>query len=136
MDSQIQNLTPHSVLVFVSDSEGAVVGFTGVGPAAKEGKFTLLAEYKPEGPVARAKQSDVLVGAVEINGHSVPKIKTEFGSTTDLPEPVEGVLIFVSIVTAQAAKAAGRDTSDLLVTSDPVRDAAGKILGCRKFAIV
>ena len=36
----------------------------------------------------------------------------------------------VSLLTAQAAKAGGRLTDDLLVVGETVRDADGKIIGC------
>jgi hypothetical protein len=133
---QILNLTPHPVVVVRDDPEGSVTGFTGVGPAAKEGKFALVAEYKPAGPVARAAQRDERVGELEINGTKVPLIRTVFGEPTDLPAPEDGTMYVVSIITAQAAKAAGRPTNDLLITSDPVRDAAGKFIGVRKFALL
>lgn len=132
----IRNLTPHPVIVLRDDPEGSVTGFTGVGPAAKEGKFSVVAEFKPAGPVARAVQKDELVGQLDINGHKVPLITTVFGEPTDLPEPQEGVYLVVSIITAQAAKASGRTTRDLLITSDPVRDANGKFIGVRKFALI
>ena len=132
---KIMNLTPHSVIVLRDDAEGAIVGTTGFGPAAKESKFSLVAEYKPVGKVARAAQKDELKGELEIDGHKVPVIKTIFGEPTDLPEAEEGTMLIVSILTAQAAKAAGRKGDDLIITSDPVRDAAGKIIGCRKFAV-
>jgi len=73
---------------------------------------------------------------VQVNGCAVPLVTSRYGEPTDLPAPEDGTYYAVSILTAQAAKAAGRSTSDLLVTSDPVRDAAGKIAGCRKFALV
>lgn len=134
-DLQIVNLTPHPVLVLRDDAEGTIVGSTGFGPAAKEGQFTLVAEYKPVGKVARAAQKDEVLGELEIDGRKVPLIKTVFGQPTDLPEPEEGTMLIVSILTAQAAKAAGRFGDDLIITSDPVRDKAGKIIGCRKFAV-
>lgn len=133
---KIVNLTPHAVLILRDNPEGEITGFTGTGPAAKEGKFSLVAEFKPAGPVARALQADKPSGELEINGTKVPLIRTCFGETTDLPEASDGVLIVVSLITAQAAKAAGRDTSDLLVTSDLVRDSAGKPIGVRKFALI
>ena len=132
----IKNLTPHPVVVLRDDPEGAVAGFTGVGPAAREGRFSVVAEIAPTGQVARARQTDEVVGELEIEGTQVPLIRTVFGETTDLPTPEEGVYLVVSILTAQAAKAAGRETRDLLITSDPVRDAQGKFVGVRKFALI
>jgi hypothetical protein len=133
---RIENLTPHSVIVFRDNPEGEVTGFTGVGAAAKESKFSVVAEYKPSGKVARAVQRDEPVGELEINGYNVPLIRTVFGEPTGLPEPEDGTMYIVSVITAQAAKALGRTTRDLLVTSDPVRDADGKFIGVRKFAVL
>jgi len=124
------------VIILRDDPEGDVVGFTGVGKAAEEGKFSLVAEYTPVGTVARAQQRDERVGELKINGCEVPLIKTVFGETIDLPSPVEGTMYVVSIITAQAAKASGRSTGDLLITSDPVRDEKGKFIGVRKFATI
>lgn len=134
---EIINLTPHAVIILRDDAEGTVVGFTGVGSATKEGKFSHVAEYLPTGNVARASQKDEPVGELRIkNGVNVPLITTVFGEPTDLPAPEEGTMYIVSIITAQAAKASGRVTSDLLITSDPIRDAGGKIVGTRKFALL
>lgn len=134
---EIKNLTPHSVVILRDDAEGAVTGFTGVGPSTKEGRFSVVTEIAPEGPVARARQTDEVVGMLEINGVEVSLVRTVFGATGDLPQ-FDGTTkkYVVSVITAQAAKATGRDTSDLLVPSDPVRDANGRIIGVRKFALI
>lgn len=134
--AEIMNLTPHSVVVLRDDPEGDVVGFTGVGPAAKEGKFSKVAEIAPTGVVARARQIDEVVGELELGGYAVPLVTTRFGEPTDLPIPADDTYYVVSIITAQAAKTSGRTTRDLLITSDPVRDAAGKFVGVRKFALI
>lgn len=132
----IINLTPHPVVVLRDDPEGAISGFVGTGPSAKEGRFSVVATYAPTGMVARATQRDDVVGALEVEGHSVPLVRSTFGTPTDLPEPAEATYVVVSVITAQAAKAAGRDMSDVLITSDPVRDANGRFIGVRKFALV
>ena len=107
----ISNLTPHQVAVV--DADG-----------------TEIAVYPPSGLVARAAQTDQLVGAVE----GIEVVRTTFGAPTDLPEPEEGTWFIVSLATANAAKATGRITNDLLLTSGPVRDDSGRIIGCRRFA--
>lgn len=134
--AKIVNLTPHPVVVVRDDPEGPGVGFIGVPPKTTEIRYSVVATIAPTGKVARAVQKDVPAGAVEVEGVEIPLITSSYGEPTDLPAPEGGVFLAVSILTAQAAKAAGRTTSDLLVTSDPVRDAAGKIVGCRKFALV
>lgn len=132
----IINLTPHPVVVLRDDPNGPFTGSVGTGPATKEIKYSIVDEIKPAGPVARARQTDEVVGDVQVNGYAVPLVRTVFGATTDLPDADGTTKFVVSIITAQAAKAAGRDTSDLLVTSDPVRDANGRLIGIRKFALV
>lgn len=109
----IKNLTPHRV---------AIVGLDG----------TEVAVYPPSGLVARAAQADQSVGTVE----GIEVVRTTFGVPTDLPDPEEGTWLIVSLATANAAKAAGRITDDLLLTSNPVRDDGGRIVGCRRFAIL
>jgi len=49
----------------------------------------------------------------------------------NLPDPPEGVYYIVSLAVAQAAR-----RPDLLVPDDMVRDEQGRILGCRRFAVV
>lgn len=136
----IINLTPHPVVVLRDDAEGAVTGFTGTGPSAKEGRFSVVAEFPPTGTVARARQQDVKVGELTLaddfgKKYGIEMISTVFGEPTDLPEPTGTAYWYVvSVITAQAAKASGRSTEDLLITSDPVRDDKGRFIGVRKFA--
>lgn len=103
----IRNLTPHAATVMSNDGE-------------------VVATFPSEG-VARAAQADVQVG--EING--IPIVKTTFGEVVDLPAPEEGVYLIISIITLNAARAGGRSTDDLLITSGPVRDDSGRIIGCK-----
>lgn len=106
----IRNLTPHKVAVFDRNDD-------------------IIAEYLSEG-VARAVERTVPDG--EIDG--VPVVISTFGQPVDLPEPEDGVMLIVSLITAQSAKQHGRITSDLLLTSSLIRDAAGQIIGCRRFS--
>ena len=107
----IKNLTPHTVTVFQED------GTTRIFPSLGN---------------ARASQTTVPDGTLD----GIDLVKMEFGETTDLPEPEEGVYLIVSIITANAAQAQGRRTDDLLVTANPVRDANMRIIGCKSFARV
>lgn len=106
----IINLTPHDVVV--RDASGVMMAI----PSS--------------GTVARATQSDEVVGMVE----GIEVVKTTFGEPTNLPAPQDGVYLVVSLATANAAKAAGRTVDDLLLTSGPIRDAEGNIIGCSRFA--
>ncbi|MBF1024930.1 MAG: hypothetical protein HXK98_03515 [Candidatus Nanogingivalaceae bacterium] len=107
---KVVNLTPHEVTVYDDDD-------------------VVIKSYPSEG-VARARQTNVVVGCFD----GTPVVKTEFGEVTGLPEPAERTVYVVSFITANAAKAHGRTTDDLLVTSGPVRDDKGRVIGCRAFA--
>ena len=106
----IKNLTPHKIIMV--DDNGNVVR-----------------EYVSEG-IARATQTNVQVGDLD----GIPLMETSFGETIDLPDFEEDVYLIVSIITANAAKANGRRVDDLIITTDTVRDADGRIAGCKAFA--
>ncbi len=108
----IKNLTPHTVNIIGEDG-------------------ALKASFPSEG-IARATQ--VAEHAGELEG--VELVTMKFGATQDLPVPQEGIYYIVSVITANAAKAEGRGADDLVITADPVRDADGRIIGCKRFALV
>lgn len=110
MTTTIRNLTPHCITMVTTDGE--------------------VSHTFPSEGIARATQTNVQVG--EVNG--IPVMETHFGETVDLPEFQEGTYLIVSIITANAARANGRTTCDLLLTTDTVRDESGRIVGCRAFA--
>lgn len=110
--TNIINLTPHTVNICNEDG-------------------TIVKSFESKG-IARAKQTAQHVG--ELDG--IELVSMKFGNTEDLPAPAEGVYYIVSVITANAAKAEGRTTDDLVITADPVRDAANRIIGCRRFALV
>ncbi len=112
---KIVNLTPHPVVVCGADGAPIMT-------------------FKPTGTIARAVQADRLVGDLKVAGVSVPLVVSEYGAPVDLPEAEPETFYIVSVITAQAAKASGRSTGDLLLTADLVRCELGKIIGCRKFA--
>lgn len=134
---KVINLTPHTVNIV--DEDGIIVR-----------------TYPSEG-VARATQRAKVIG--ELDG--IELVSMHFDEPVDLPAPstlrgcsystpctspngfdcqgCDGaysgeVYFIVSITTAQAAKATGRTTDDLLITANTVRDSDGRIIGCRQFA--
>ena len=110
--AKIINLTPHAVSIV--DENGAV-----------KASF-------PSNGVARAEQKVVSAGT--LNG--IELVSMQFGQTDGLPAPSEDIYYIVSLTTANAAKAEGRTTADLLLTSMPVRDDSGHIIGCRALALI
>ena len=110
--TNIINLTPHTINICNEDG-------------------TIVKSFESKG-IARAKQTAEVVGNLD----GVELVSMKFGEPEDLPEYAEGTYYVVSIITANAAKAVGRRVDDLLITADPVRDADGRIIGCKRFALV
>lgn len=108
----IINLTPHTVNVISESGE-------------------TVKEYPASGMFARAFQTEAHIGELE----GVELVSMTFGAPVGLPDFEEGVYYIVSAILISAARASGRTTADLLLTADPVRNEAGQIIGCRKFAL-
>ena len=102
------NLTPHPITVVLEDEKIMVID-----PAA--------------GVPARVAQQDVAVDTFD----GVPLFRQEFGQVIDLPDPVDGTMLIVSAL----VRAACPDRLDLASPTGLVRDAEGKIIGCRGLAV-
>ena len=111
---KIINLTPHSISVFAGAD--------------------IVRTYPASGKVARAQSTYIRSESATVDG--VPLVHVSFGDPMDLPEYAEGTYYIVSLITAQAAQAAGRCTNDLLITAEPVRNGDGQIIGCQAFTQV
>lgn len=111
----ILNLTPHVLTILAEDANGDHVVSVGRGPQARDITATVVATVPPSGTVAGAREESSDSIPVIVDGVEVPVQARRFGAPTNLPEPNEGVALFVSALTLSAAVAAGRDTSDLLV---------------------
>lgn len=112
------NLTPHTVNFFEP------------GDVTPSGTVLLDAEpcrsIPPTLPPARV--SCTWESAGEVAG--VPLYTPTYGQVRGLPDPAPGVSYIVSLLTAQAAAASGRTTSDLYAVAQTVRDTGGRIVGC------
>jgi len=131
---EIINLTPHPCVVLVEDPQGDLEGATGTGPGAEFRRYRVVATIPPSGRVARAAQWEEIVGSVLVKGRRIPVVRMSYGAPQDLPEPEDGVYYFVSVLTAQAAAAHGRQTDDLLFSGKSVRGRDGRIIGLLSFA--
>ena len=100
------NLTPHAIHI---QPDGL--------PA-----FTVL----PSGTVARCAESKNVVG----NFEGVELVTNKFGDVYDLPVPVDNTIYIVSMVVRQAI-----ERPDLASPGDLIRDAEGKIVGCRNLVV-
>lgn len=111
--ANILNLTPHTINIVSAD--GAHV-----------------ADIEPAGVIARVATATESAGVIA----GIPVVRTTFGKVEGLPEPEEGTYYITSSLLAAAAKATGRDTSDLLVPGRLLRDEAGRPIGCVGLSLV
>lgn len=107
---RIINLTPHTINI-VDEAGNKIVDLPSEGEA-------------------RAVQKNVNFGHLG----DVPLVRAEFGEPIGLPEPAENTFYIVSAITANAAKAVGRTTDDLLLTAETVRNEKNQIIGCKALA--
>ena len=115
----IHNMTPHVVTLIV---EGVRV------------------DYPSEG-VIRASQKDVKVDEIVTDldlgnssaGFTIPVFSSSFGAPEGVPEKLDGIYI-VSSLAYQSLKAAGMPMEHFVVPSGTIRNAEGKIIGCKGFA--
>lgn len=114
------NMTPHAVLVFGSEVPDVV------GP-----EHTPVLTIPACGNQVRLQQVEAQVGLLEEGGHMVPEIRVQFGAAQGLPEPMPGVLYIVSSLVLQALP----DRDDLRVPARLVRDAQGRVVGCRALGV-
>jgi hypothetical protein len=118
LHGEIINLTPHAITLLNKETD------------------EVIATIPYSGTEARVSETNTVIG--KING--IALVKKEFGEIAGLPDFKEGVYYIVSLPTANAAKAHGRTTQDLLVTNDPKRvrneDGSTTIAGCYSFSII
>jgi hypothetical protein len=133
----VRNLTPHAVAVYGGDAVDIAASKLGAYRLREDARPRVVIVPDHDGLVARAAQDGGAgagcltvhapgVGAVEIPLRS----PVRFAAPIDLPPPHAGVRLIVSQITADAARASGRDCRDLLTIGDVVRDASGAIVGC------
>lgn len=100
--ANIINLTPHAINI-ITDSQTITM------PAS--------------GNTARVQQKTEVVGNIT----GIPITVNTFGTVEGLPEEQEGTYYIVSNLVMSALP----NRKDLLFPSEPVRDAEGKIIGCK-----
>ena len=103
---RVVNLTPHPIIV-VSDRE--------------------VRKFEPSGQVLRLAETVENVGELE----GIPLVRKTLRLEGELPPRQDGVYYVVSLAVAQVV---GRP--DFLVPDDLVRDEEGRVIGCRRFAII
>lgn len=128
------NLTPHVVTVYAIDDCTELPGGRGYTIRKCATPRTI---FHPSGTVARATQRQEWMPPVERDGVSIPVFNMTYGEPVGLPSDFSADRGYiVSALTANAAKATGRCTSDLFVVQGVVRDNNGAVIGCTGFAKV
>lgn len=103
----IINLTPHVVTIINTD--GTEIHF----PAS--------------GQIARCAVNTVQTGYILYGEREIPTYRTQYGEVVGLPDPVDSTIYIVSTPVAQNVP----DRKDVLVPAETIRDAEGRIIGCR-----
>ena len=103
----ILNFTPHDINIVGADGE--------------------VVQTIPSSGLVRLATTTASAGMVD----GIPLTKTVFGDPEGLPEIADGTYYIVSSI----VKAALPDRADLLVPSEMVRDADGRIIGCRSLGV-
>lgn len=108
--TNVINLTPHTVTVFDSD--------------------TIVLSIESSG-VARVSATTNVVGQIRVGDVIVPRTHTVYGQVEGLPAPTPGTVYIVSgmIISALASQGIYRD--DLFTPGLQVRDEQGRVIGCR-----
>ena len=99
------NLTPHAINIINSET-----------------KITI----EPSGVVARVSMKQEQIGTI----NDIPVFRNTYGKPEGLPEPKEDTYYIVSALLAQAVP----EREDVLITSNPIRDSEGRIIGCGALA--
>lgn len=108
----IINLTPHPIII---------------------GSLTIA----PTSPPARAGEWVEAADPITADdGTAIPTSWVTYTRLEELPSPATDIYYVVSLVVAQAAAATHRSTADLLTPGEQVRDASGRIVGCKSLARV
>lgn len=118
--NKIINRTPHEIRVLPP------------GAPPTEKPLLILPPPASRGDVARVDVAVIPGWSIDLgDGVRVRTVSQRWGQITGLAEPQAGVYQVVSTIVAAAARHHGRTTRDLLVPGDHVRDAIGRIVGCR-----
>jgi hypothetical protein len=106
---KIVNLTPHAINIVGADGQ-------------------VVRTIAPSGVSARLKATTVPVGDVD----GIPTSKTVFGDGQDIPAADDADTLYI---VSQLIKSAYPTQSNLCVPADVVRDADGRIVGCRSLGV-
>jgi hypothetical protein len=103
-DTTFVNLTPHEINVVLDDE---------------------IKSFSKSGTIARVSEESTLVAWIG----GCPIFESKWGDVIDLPEAEEGIVFIVSAMVRSAVP----NRRDVVSPGNPVRDAEGRVIGCRGF---
>lgn len=106
--TKLVNLTPHAITM-MDDNEN------------------ILLVIEPSGNVARVSVRTERTETFEIDGIALATSKSVYGKVEGLPETEDGVVYIVSSLVAQRVP----EREDVFIPNESVRDAKGRIIGCK-----
>jgi len=125
----ILDYTGHGTTLLDYDDQGEILGTIGRGPAATEVRFTVLEAIPPSGIASAVETEEELPPLTTASGKTVRQTRKTYGATVGLPDRRPGVILVVSRITANAARAEGRSVTDLRTPNEMVTH-RGRIVGC------
>ena len=121
INMNIVNLTPHEIKIMWENTRD-------MGDdqrCLQKHELVLPASDKP----ARVTQEVVVTGYISKVNY-LPLYSYDFGEVVNLPEPSKGTIYIVSKMVAEAV-AENTNRSDVYIVSETIRDASGRIVGCK-----
>ena len=132
---KIKNLTPHEICIFTASQCDAQKKGNYTTLILKAGEKPVLT-IEPEKEIARVASKTIYTDPVEFNGVYITQSKVVFGEVEGLPNLEEDTLYIVSAITVNALKSQGKDTKQLRLVSETVRNEQGQIVGALALAEV
>ena len=118
---KLVNLTPHPIRIYSEGTPDRVEN-------PDDGVLLIL---EPSGEFARLSESVTGEETVVTEEAEIPVSLVSYAEVEGLPEPQQGIVYIVPLMTALAA---GRDA--LLVPYEQVRNPDGTVVGCRRLGRV
>ena len=132
---KIKNLTPHAICFFSASQVEKEKKGNYTTLILKAGEKPILT-IEPEVQIARVSSMTIYTDPVEFNGVSIPQAQVVFSKVEGLPNLEEDTLYIVSAITVNAFKSHGKDTKQLRLVADTVRNEQGQIVGALSLAEV
>jgi hypothetical protein len=125
----IVNLTGSAIDVLMEIENGRIQGIPeGIEHGSERG-YRVAARYESAGLAFTERHDFYIRYTADTLGNEIPIVSDRYGEVFGLPAPVIGTKLIVTKEVAEAARANGRTTKDLLVAGRRVMHVIGEPLG-------